>query len=312
MLKGMKQVGRAKAIYTYSAIKDDELSLKPGDMINVYKTDLPDQGWWLGELNGSIGVFPENFVRLLSESGDRQHQGDDFPCVTPDHGRIASSRPNVPSQPKVNVLNKPKFHAVSHKTKDPHFQNAPSLSEGMEGFDFIKSSSKLAHITANRVRGPTRRPPSRQPDHPGKAAIQSIAELDSCWGVGRESEFQESETNPGKISPPAGKYAGIRKPLQQKRVVEDVGRTGNSPKQPEVSHSEAVSASVNTVSLEEYEAMQRELQALRGDLKEQMQTNERMVQTLKNFLQEEREKIKVLSAEFSKIKKSVVSKITFL
>ena len=29
--------------------------------------DVDDSGWWKGELNGTVGVFPDNFVELLPE-----------------------------------------------------------------------------------------------------------------------------------------------------------------------------------------------------------------------------------------------------
>ena len=50
--------------YEYEAGEDDELSLAVGDVIsNVVKQD---GGWWEGELNGKRGVFPDNFVKVLS------------------------------------------------------------------------------------------------------------------------------------------------------------------------------------------------------------------------------------------------------
>jgi hypothetical protein len=47
------------------AENDDELTLTVGDTISVLQTSLEDAGWWKGELNGKIGVFPDNFVELL-------------------------------------------------------------------------------------------------------------------------------------------------------------------------------------------------------------------------------------------------------
>ncbi len=48
--------------YDYQAQEEDELTLRPGDVIhNVQKMD---GGWWEGELNGKKGVFPDNFVKV--------------------------------------------------------------------------------------------------------------------------------------------------------------------------------------------------------------------------------------------------------
>lgn len=39
--------------------------------------DSQDPGWWYGELNGQTGVFPDNFVVILSHnSEEKQHKVD--------------------------------------------------------------------------------------------------------------------------------------------------------------------------------------------------------------------------------------------
>lgn len=50
----------ARVTFNYVAEQDDELSLETGDIIKNI-TDV-DDGWCQGELNGKIGVFPNNFV----------------------------------------------------------------------------------------------------------------------------------------------------------------------------------------------------------------------------------------------------------
>ena len=32
---------------------------------HVNYRDVEDKGWWKGELDGRVGVFPDNFVKLL-------------------------------------------------------------------------------------------------------------------------------------------------------------------------------------------------------------------------------------------------------
>jgi len=49
-------IGRCKALYDYSAGDATELSFSAGDVINILQKD--ESGWWQGELNGVIGVFP--------------------------------------------------------------------------------------------------------------------------------------------------------------------------------------------------------------------------------------------------------------
>jgi len=52
-------------MYPYTALNDDELDLTEGDIITVLDQNLEDDGWWKGEMNGKVGVFPDNFVELL-------------------------------------------------------------------------------------------------------------------------------------------------------------------------------------------------------------------------------------------------------
>ncbi|CAH1789065.1 unnamed protein product [Owenia fusiformis] len=55
--------GRCEAIYEYTAGQQDELTIKPGDVINVYQKQQDD--WWQGELNGKVGLFPATYVQMI-------------------------------------------------------------------------------------------------------------------------------------------------------------------------------------------------------------------------------------------------------
>ena len=66
------------------------------------------------------------------------------------------------------------------------------------------------------------------------------------------------------------------------------------------------------LSMEAYQGVVKKIEALRRDIKDQTQTNERMVQTLRNFLQEEKIKVKHLSLEFARLRSLVINDITFL
>ncbi|KAK9875211.1 hypothetical protein WA026_006002 [Henosepilachna vigintioctopunctata] len=57
--------------YNYKAQNEDELTLKEGDVVTLISKDGQDPGWWKGELNGSVGVFPDNFVVILPNCSDR-------------------------------------------------------------------------------------------------------------------------------------------------------------------------------------------------------------------------------------------------
>ena len=56
---------RARVLFSYSAENDDELNIEEGEVITILDKELEDSGWWKGEINGKVGVFPDNFVELL-------------------------------------------------------------------------------------------------------------------------------------------------------------------------------------------------------------------------------------------------------
>lgn len=72
---------RAVVLYAYEATGPDELSLRPGDVIDIVDSS---QAWWTGTVNGHTGVFPANFVEL------REH-GD----ASRDRAATASTAPNA-------------------------------------------------------------------------------------------------------------------------------------------------------------------------------------------------------------------------
>lgn len=53
----------ATALYDYQGEGDDEISFDPDDVIT--NIEMIDEGWWQGQFNGKIGLFPANYVRLL-------------------------------------------------------------------------------------------------------------------------------------------------------------------------------------------------------------------------------------------------------
>lgn len=59
--------------YSYKSQNEDELTLKKGDIITLISKDQQDPGWWKGELNGVVGVFPDNFVDVISNNEERNN-----------------------------------------------------------------------------------------------------------------------------------------------------------------------------------------------------------------------------------------------
>ncbi|CAG8548824.1 8565_t:CDS:2, partial [Racocetra fulgida] len=58
-----EQARKSTVEYDYQAKDSDELSLDKGDVVTVL--EQVDKGWWKGDLNGKIGMFPANHVKLI-------------------------------------------------------------------------------------------------------------------------------------------------------------------------------------------------------------------------------------------------------
>ncbi|KAL0614272.1 Intersectin-1 [Plecturocebus cupreus] len=57
-------------MYDYVAQNDDELAFNKGQIINVLNKEDPD--WWKGEVNGQVGLFPSNYVKLTTDMDPSQ------------------------------------------------------------------------------------------------------------------------------------------------------------------------------------------------------------------------------------------------
>ncbi|XP_078122018.1 F-BAR and double SH3 domains protein 2-like [Sander vitreus] len=75
-VNGDSSVSFAKALYDYAGQTEDELSFPEGAIIRILSREThEDDGFWEGEFNGVVGVFPAVLVEDLagaSENGDGQ------------------------------------------------------------------------------------------------------------------------------------------------------------------------------------------------------------------------------------------------
>ena len=184
---------KCEVLFAYAAENEDELTLEIGEVVTILNKDLEDPGWWRGELRGKIGVFPDNFVRLLPmETGvsvtdgllSKKKPAPPPPAVSP----TAQTPKDVMANPEfsstrnsiANALNnlmgqKPPTPTAVSPMRPPFFGsptqniqgnasssgdvagNGPELSAEPPAGD----GGKLTHLTAARPRGPAnRRPPS--------------------------------------------------------------------------------------------------------------------------------------------------------
>ncbi|XP_078142768.1 F-BAR and double SH3 domains protein 2-like [Centroberyx gerrardi] len=155
-VNGDSNVSFAKALYDYAGQTDDELSFPEGAIIRILSREThEDDGFWEGEFNGVVGVFPAVLVEDLNgagENGDGQRDGSaQAPLST---SAQCERSPRSPFQPGP-------FHSSPLQT--------PTLAS---------PQSSPSSATAS----PIGRPPSylnghhRPPPAPHKSPIQSPAQ----------------------------------------------------------------------------------------------------------------------------------------
>lgn len=124
-LNGDASVCFVKALYDYEGQTDDELSFPEGATIRILnKENQDDDGFWEGEFNGRVGVFPSVLVEELSSS-----ENGDIPVtrevqVSPSP-KPASSLPPLPlyDQPPSSPYPSP------DKRGSQFFPRSPSANE---------------------------------------------------------------------------------------------------------------------------------------------------------------------------------------
>ncbi|KAL7401383.1 hypothetical protein ABVT39_027205 [Epinephelus coioides] len=128
-----------RALYDYEGQADEELSFSEGAVIRLLSRDTQtDDGFWEGELNGRVGVFPSVLVEDLTENGETSGGGPgdiqispslklpcslpplplyDQPPISPFTSPETSTPPPLPRSPStaLNGEHKPPPPASSHK-----------------------------------------------------------------------------------------------------------------------------------------------------------------------------------------------------
>uniref|UniRef100_A0A8D3B9Q7 F-BAR and double SH3 domains protein 2 n=1 Tax=Scophthalmus maximus TaxID=52904 RepID=A0A8D3B9Q7_SCOMX len=93
-----------RALYDYEGQADEELSFSEGAVIRLLSRDTQtDDGFWEGELNGRVGVFPSVLVEDFTENGETSGGG-----ISPSL-KLPSSLPPLPlyDQPPISPFTSP-------------------------------------------------------------------------------------------------------------------------------------------------------------------------------------------------------------
>uniref|UniRef100_A0A3Q2U0T2 F-BAR and double SH3 domains protein 2 n=1 Tax=Fundulus heteroclitus TaxID=8078 RepID=A0A3Q2U0T2_FUNHE len=98
-----------RALYDYEGQADEELSFSEGAVIRLLNRDTQtDDGFWEGELNGRVGVFPSVLVEDLTENGETSVGGLNDTQISPS-SKLPSSLPPLPlyDQPPISPFTSP-------------------------------------------------------------------------------------------------------------------------------------------------------------------------------------------------------------
>ena len=57
-----------RALYDYEARATDELNFSRHQIIRILGQDEEDEGWYRGEFDGRVGLFPGNYVQPVPRS----------------------------------------------------------------------------------------------------------------------------------------------------------------------------------------------------------------------------------------------------
>uniref|UniRef100_A0A8B9R937 Osteoclast-stimulating factor 1 n=1 Tax=Astyanax mexicanus TaxID=7994 RepID=A0A8B9R937_ASTMX len=156
-----------QVMFDYTAVAEDELNLKKGDIVTIISKASEDDGWWEGELNGRRGFFPDNFVMVIpmdtqvSGVGKCSHT-DEKPDFRSDSHKVKLT--GLFRTPPPPTLKEKPLKLVSKKNEDLPPASSKSTENEHKDSDQLDvvnvSSEKLVHPTAHRAKPPQRRPPT--------------------------------------------------------------------------------------------------------------------------------------------------------
>ncbi|XP_036406495.1 CD2-associated protein isoform X1 [Megalops cyprinoides] len=171
-----------KVIFPFDATNEDELSLKEGDVIQVLSKDTGEPGWWRGDINGKDGIFPDNFVAMISEA--------DKETLT-SRGSVKSSskqdseeKPKKPPPPSKSLAPKPEVPSADKKprTEDRGDKPVPDLKPTKPAAPIVPPKKPVPLPGKGSVLlRPGAVPPKRpdKPNTPSPAANRSNGEVSS-------------------------------------------------------------------------------------------------------------------------------------
>ncbi|NXC28959.1 FCSD2 protein, partial [Campylorhamphus procurvoides] len=163
-LNGDSSVCFVKALYDYEGQTGEELSFPEGAIIRILnKENQDDDGFWEGEFNGRVGVFPSVLVEELtgSENGDTPWIGDSQVSPTLKPNNVLAPLP-LYDQPPTSPYPSP------DKRGSQYFPRSPSANEnsfGPESPGFSQPPRIPAETSYGKLRPVRAAPPPPTQQH---------------------------------------------------------------------------------------------------------------------------------------------------
>ncbi|XP_060755683.1 SH3 domain-containing kinase-binding protein 1 [Neoarius graeffei] len=170
-----------KVLFPYDAQNEDELSVKEGDIVTIISKECADAGWWLGELNGKEGVFPDNFVKLFVPEVEKERPKKPPPPAAP------ASKPLTDKKPEVKKVPPERPESLPQRAEEKG--DEIKLVEVQKPVPPVFPPKKpLPPKTNNSLNRPSSLPPKR-PERPERPVAPSI----QCDGPGVASDRTSSD-----------------------------------------------------------------------------------------------------------------------
>ena len=128
-------------LFPYMAQNEDELSLQEGQLITIITKDCEDKGWWKGEIDGKVGVFPDNFVKRVS-----QNMSEEVKPVLPETPEKPKPVGLKSSPSKDNIKNLFETSNSSVISKATSFEKLKQSDSGKNDEDKVSRPSKMSEL----------------------------------------------------------------------------------------------------------------------------------------------------------------------
>ncbi|XP_043082433.1 SH3 domain-containing kinase-binding protein 1 isoform X1 [Puntigrus tetrazona] len=155
-----------KVIFPYEAQNEDELSIKEGEIVTIVNKECADAGWWLGELNGKQGVFPDNFVKLFIPEVEKERPKKPPPPAAPTTKQITDKKTEAKRVPPERPESLP--HRAEEKGEESKLGEIAKMS-----IPVVLPKKPLPPKNNNSLNRPSSLPPKR-PDRPERPAVPNI------------------------------------------------------------------------------------------------------------------------------------------